>query len=723
MVESKFEPVTSSSNTRRSGDSPALIRAVLVIYRFLASLKLAVISISSLAAVLAFGTWYERDYGTVAVQQDIYQNTWFVVLLAMLAINILCAATIRFPWKRRQTGFVVTHIGLLILIFGSWYGLEYSDEGQVGAVEGGTMSQLVRTNSPMIRVREIDPANGRPIDPEYAIPFNGGAFDWSPKGAYEVVTQKKDPFKLAVKRYFAASISRVGRAADPTGSPMLRLHPMVKPPRAAQASDAFQTEDEHWLTIPADFRVSRVARKAGPARFVFHYVDRPELVEDFLKPPTNPGLLGIVRLRYTDTSGNRRLKDFRLDDLKTGQGIDLPESGLTVTFLDRKTLPVEDQGFFDALGETELNVVEFNVQKGSAPASKHMGFAGLPMIPSLIPSPAGPVGKPTAPLMDISYYLPPKLSTGTGMSGTFGVIEVMGDPQGKLYYRVYGRDESLPRSAAPGESAGVLRAGSPAPLRLGESITAFGGSQNQPMTLTFDADEYLPKGKVYRYFESFDLPVGQKGNGLPAALVEMTVGDATKEFWISRPPGLNSRFQTVGVGKKLYEVAFDFDRKDLGFSLALKKFKVDFDPGTTQASSFTSEVNLTDEAKGIKDRPITIWMNHPLTHREYTLYQSSYERLTDPETGERTGEFQSILQVGHDAGRFLKYLGCSFIVLGIFLQFYMRSGVFTDGGAKEKTKAADRARQRLASLETGSTSAAVDYKPGRSADLEDDAIL
>ena len=329
-----------------------------------------------------------------------------------------------------------------------------------------------------------------------------------------------------------------------------------------------------------------------------------------------------------------------------------------------------------------------------------------------------------APLMDISYYLPPKLSTGPGMSGTFGVIEVMGDPQGKLYYRVYGRDESLPKSAAAGESAGVLRAGSPAPLRIGESITAFGGSENQPMTLTFDADEYLPKGKVDRYFESYDLPVGQKGNGLPAALVEMTVDGATKDFWISRPPGLNSRFRTVGVGKKAYEVAFDFDRKDLGFSLALKKFKVDFDPGTTQASSFTSEVNLTDEGQGIKDKPITIWMNHPLTHREYTLYQSSYERLTDPATGEETGEFQSILQVGHDAGRILKYLGCSFVVLGIFLQFYMRAGLFTDGGAKGKSKAADRARQRLASHEAASASApAAASKPSRPADPEDDAIL
>ena len=79
--------------------------AIDAVYRFLASLKLAVISISSLAASLAFATWFESSYGTSAAQDYVYKSTWFAVLLAFLAINILCAALIRYPWKRRQTGF------------------------------------------------------------------------------------------------------------------------------------------------------------------------------------------------------------------------------------------------------------------------------------------------------------------------------------------------------------------------------------------------------------------------------------------------------------------------------------------------------------------------------------------------------------------------------------------------------------------------------------------
>src|SRR3954469_10074666 len=84
------------------------------IYRFLASLKLAVISLTTLAAVLAYATFFESWYGAAAVQEWIYMSTGFALLLGFLGANILCAALIRFPWKKRQTGFVITHAGLLV---------------------------------------------------------------------------------------------------------------------------------------------------------------------------------------------------------------------------------------------------------------------------------------------------------------------------------------------------------------------------------------------------------------------------------------------------------------------------------------------------------------------------------------------------------------------------------------------------------------------------------
>ena len=89
------------------------------IYRCLASLKLAVTLIVLLAAVLAAATFVEAAEGRDYARWYIYTRDWFVALLGMLGVNILAATLIRFPWKPRQFGFVVTHSGLLVLLAGS----------------------------------------------------------------------------------------------------------------------------------------------------------------------------------------------------------------------------------------------------------------------------------------------------------------------------------------------------------------------------------------------------------------------------------------------------------------------------------------------------------------------------------------------------------------------------------------------------------------------------
>ena len=167
-----------ASSPRSPLDGP--LRAIDAVYRFLASLKLAVISLSSLAAALALGTFFERSYGTSAAQDYVYQSTWFAVLLAFLAINILCAALIRFPWKRRQTGFVITHLGLLVLIFGSYFSFKTADEGMVVFLEGESRANLVRrqaTGDPRPGARPSHPGSRgllRPALQARAIPLGRG---------------------------------------------------------------------------------------------------------------------------------------------------------------------------------------------------------------------------------------------------------------------------------------------------------------------------------------------------------------------------------------------------------------------------------------------------------------------------------------------------------------------------------------------------------------------
>jgi hypothetical protein len=261
-------------------------------------------------------------------------------------------------------------------------------------------------------------------------------------------------------------------------------------------------------------------------------------------------------------------------------------------------------------------------------------------------------------------------------NGKFGQIEVLAGPDRSLFYRVFGRGKD-----------GKTELRSSGPVSLGKAIDAFGGG-NSPMTIGFRVDDYLPSGIEKQVFEPAVLPKSQMEEAVPASLLEMTVGDETRQIWIQRSESLDApAFKTVPFGDQLYQIAYDVDRRPLGFELKLDDFEVGFEPGTEQATKFVSKVRLNDTSQGVKDQAHTISMNEPMSHRGFTFYQMRYSAIQDPHNGQRTGQFQSVFQVGTDPGRPIKYLGCALVVLGAFMQFYMRAGLFSDGGKREREQA------------------------------------
>ncbi|MGE3820761.1 MAG: cytochrome c biogenesis protein ResB [Isosphaeraceae bacterium] len=711
MATAKKNPRVSPAPPDRADDGPSpslashLLRLLDSVYRFLASLKLAVISLGTLAFVLSYATFFEKWHGTAAVQEWIYQSKGFAVLLAFLGANILCAALIRFPWKKRQTGFVVTHAGLLLVLAGSWYALMTSDEGQVAALENEVKSELVRRDYPVVRVRQVDPHDPKVIEREWELPFRPGSFPWGPgqprprsffaslnplnwfpvenrDAPVEVLTKAGDPFRLVVKSHIPASIPSIKHVADPSGSPMVKLRPVFKAPGMPEARDLFTSEEERWFA--SDQRIHKVVREVNPAQFVFYYVDRPELVEDFLNPPAPSGKSGTARFRYTDKAGRTRSHDWALEG-QDGKTVTLPESDLSVKFLDLVAFPAAEAGLGNTLGARTVPIAEFEVSRGGGAPVKHFALAALPMFPNVIPSPQAKPGEQPRALVSINYDLPPVVDPQ--VNGLFGVVEVLGTKEGTLYSRVWGRPEE-------GEARSRLR--SKGPLKLGESQVAFGGGPNMPMTLSFSAEEYLTAGIEKQICEPYPLPPGQMGEGIAASLVEMTVADEdgkerSKEFFIRRSNSLDQLWQPVTFPGARYEISYDVDRRPLGFEIKMVDFDRGFDPGTEQASRFQSDVLLTDASAGIKEKPFRIEMNEPLTHRGYTFYQSSYIREQDPRTGRETGRVQSVLQVGKNPGRSVIYLGCLLVCVGTFLQFYMRAGLFSDGGRREAQRAAAKA--------------------------------
>lgn len=114
----------------------------------LASLKLAVFILSAIAVITAVGTFVEARYDAFAAKQWVY-NTWFMYLImGLLCVNLTAVMVDRWPWKKRHASFVLAHIGIIILLFGSWMTMQWGLDGsmRVGIGEEGTMVQTPETD-------------------------------------------------------------------------------------------------------------------------------------------------------------------------------------------------------------------------------------------------------------------------------------------------------------------------------------------------------------------------------------------------------------------------------------------------------------------------------------------------------------------------------------------------------------------------------------------------
>lgn len=106
------------------------------ILEWLGSLKLAIALLVSLGLVCAVATFYESSHGTPAVQAAVYQTGWFAALLTLLGVNVAVSLFRRFNWKLHQSGFVMAHIGVLLLLLGSLVTLQFGLDGQLALYEG-----------------------------------------------------------------------------------------------------------------------------------------------------------------------------------------------------------------------------------------------------------------------------------------------------------------------------------------------------------------------------------------------------------------------------------------------------------------------------------------------------------------------------------------------------------------------------------------------------------
>lgn len=124
----------------------------------------------------------------------------------------------------------------------------------------------------------------------------------------------------------------------------------------------------------------------------------------------------------------------------------------------------------------------------------------------------------------------------------------------------------------------------------------------------------------------------------------------------------------------------------LPFAVKLDDFVLDTYPGTMRPSGFASQVVVTDLDTG-KSFPARIFMNSPLHHRGWSLFQSSYQQ--------QGGREATVLSVSRDPGQLVVFAGYVTLVLGMVIVLLTRVSQ-----AREREAAAARMTQGGISLPT-----------------------
>ena len=97
----------------------------------LASLKLAIFTLSSLSLLVALGTVVESRYDADFAREQVYHRWWMFALLILLATNLTSVMIHRWPWRKRHLGFLFAHIGILTVLAGAFWTYLWGIDGSL----------------------------------------------------------------------------------------------------------------------------------------------------------------------------------------------------------------------------------------------------------------------------------------------------------------------------------------------------------------------------------------------------------------------------------------------------------------------------------------------------------------------------------------------------------------------------------------------------------------
>jgi hypothetical protein len=624
--------------------------------RVLGSLPMALVLLPAFAAALALGIYAESAYGARFAQQLVYQAWWFALLLGVVGVNIFCAAAKKWPWKKPQTGFLVTHLGLLTLVAGGMLDSQGGVHGVMTLIDTEddrfrsfgfpATNVIVEPHRDIIRVarprKNREEVLYRPFDPGF-FPWQRRESDTAPLLARGLAwlthpwprswaMDLGDETRLEVVDYFPHALPQTFAPAapdDPAAFPALAVD---------LASPATGHLPQAWLGLHDPHRTFWLG--PGLVEFLGRH-PRPEQLAEFENPPTadQAGTKGVLVLGLAGQT-------FRFD-VERALAKGLEPLGSTGWNLHLKQYLADYRDQANATAVDPGLALELTRPEGTIGLALVARQAG-----EIFPIGREPIPRPTG--LWTWYHLP---DNSYGDPSLKGMLQLLAGADGDAFFRSFVRAQS---GALQFEKAG--------------RVTVGAGFERiwSGMGWRFRVPESLPRAAPGPYFMPAIRPLGREdAETVQAIKCRLTQGTFSKEFLAAKSEGA---FTPVRIGGDEYLVGYHSSQVELDFALRLVRAEQTTDVGSVLPASQTSFVALTDPDQGIHGEGRTITLNQPLVHRGYKFYQAGYKSLgTD---SQEKPVSRSVLLVGYDPGLWLKYAGSAMVALGIACMFYMKAYFF-----------------------------------------------
>lgn len=127
------------------------------IFRFLSSIHFAIILITLVTLFVIGGTFIESFTGSHRYAAYFtYNNPFFLALLWGFFVNILFSALRRWPFRIKHIPFLITHLGLLMVLGGALLKSYYGTQGSLAISEGASSQLIYLSDTFALRLEKRD---------------------------------------------------------------------------------------------------------------------------------------------------------------------------------------------------------------------------------------------------------------------------------------------------------------------------------------------------------------------------------------------------------------------------------------------------------------------------------------------------------------------------------------------------------------------------------------